>query len=84
MTIGPTAPGRAETSVATRLALRCSSMPNTELSLTLQAAQEHAAAALEVLQRLKTGSWESVQALALVSIAESLLVLAARSQASGE
>lgn len=51
-------------------------MPTNDPAATLQAAREHAAEALVVLQRLKTGSWESVQALALVSIAESLLVLA--------
>jgi hypothetical protein len=55
-------------------------MADTDLSGTLQSAQDHAAAALEVLGRLKTGSWESVQALALVSIAQSLLVLAARGE----
>lgn len=59
-------------------------MADTELSETLRSAQEHTAEALEVLGRLKTGSWESVQALALVSIAESLLVLASRSEGSGQ
>lgn len=59
-------------------------MADSEQSETLRSARQHAEEALAVLGRLKTGSWESVQALALVSIAESLLVLSAGNDSSGQ
>jgi predicted glycosyl hydrolase (DUF1957 family) len=41
-------------------------------------AEAHAAQAAEVAQKLKAGTWDSVQALATLSIAESLLAQSER------
>jgi hypothetical protein len=44
-------------------------------------AQEHADQAAEVAAKLKPGTWDAVQALALVSIAQSLADIAGRTEA---
>lgn len=50
----------------------------------LQAARQYAEQAAAVAQKLKAGSYDSVGALALVSIANSLSVLAARAAAQAD
>ena len=49
-----------------------------------QAARQLAVQAQEMAGKLKSGTWESVQALALASIAASLSVIAAHTASTGD
>lgn len=54
---------------------------SADFSQAVRVAQDLADRATTAAAQLKPGSWESVQALALASIAQSAAVLAARSTA---